>query len=240
MTKTVLAVIACAGVASAASANIFSSSAHGPSLDRDGNIGLALGSVVDTGNGVFNALGGALLNQAATHEVGTSGPMVNALERPNTVTSTVTTVDDLRTVTFEWRAATGTAMIQPGDGLGGSPITDISFEVGTTNFAGGGVFDPDFIAFDHDVNPSDPTTFLAAFTLVDATGGTIFSGNFFVDFNAGTNQIGGRTFINAGGADLANFNIGGGTASFSYFVIPTPASAALFGLGALAAARRRR
>ncbi|TVQ63588.1 MAG: hypothetical protein EA378_01490 [Phycisphaerales bacterium] len=240
MMKNVIALCVCAGLASAASASIFTTSANGPSLDRDGNIGLALGSVVDTGNGVFNTAGGALLNQASAHEIGTSGPMVNVLERPNTVTSSVTTVDDLRTVTMTWRSAPGTAMIQPGDALGGLAITDLSFEVGTANFSGGGIFDPDFIAFDHDVNPADPTTFLGAFTLVDANGATIFDGSFFVDFDAVTSEVGGRTFIAAGGADLSGFNIGGGTATFSYFVIPTPASAALFGLGGLAALRRRR
>jgi|GEM_PF-5960332 len=239
MMKNVIAMFVCAGLASAASASIFSSAAHGPSLASEGNVGLALGENVNTGNGVFNSLGGAILNQAAAHELGTSGPMTNVLGRAATVTSTVTTVGDLRTVTLNWSAAPGVAMIQPGDALGGAAITDLSFEMGTANFPGG-AFDPDFIAFDHAVNPNDPNTFLASFTLLDALGSTIFNGSFFVDYNAGTNEIGGRTFIAAGGADLAGFNIGGGSASFSYFVIPTPASTALLAFAGIAAARRRR
>jgi hypothetical protein len=150
----------------------------------------------------------------------------------------VTTVGNLRTVTFSWDTDGAIAMLQAGDLLGGAPVTTLSFETGSANAGPNGLSDPDFIAFDHDPDAATPGTFLASFDLLNATGGSIFAGNWFV--SAGATGISGRTFVTAGGADLATFNIGGGTATVRYFVVPAPSAMALLGLGGLVATRRRR
>lgn len=238
--KSVFAVLVCAGLATTASASVITFSPTGPAIEREfgPNSTRALGSLVNTGSGVFNGLGGAILTEADPHTIGTTEAMFNALSRPSTVSSSVSTVGNVRTVTIAWSTDGGVAMIQPGDGLGGQPIQQVSFELGTPNFPLGGINDPDFIAFDH-AESATPGTFSANFTLLDAAGGSIFAGTWFVNLT-GAGEIAGRTFVAAGGADLANFNIGGGVASVSYFVVPAPGSLALLGLGGLVATRRRR
>lgn len=235
--KSTLLLAAVAGLASVASANVvFTTSATGPSIANSVFGARAAGDTVETGNYIFNSAGGTALNEAV-HTVGGSDAMTNALSRPSTVSSTVTTVGNLRTVTFSWDTDGAIAMLQAGDVLGGSPITTLSFEMGTTNSGTNGLLDPDFVSFDH-APSTTPGTFNAQFTLLDAAGASIFAGNWFV--SAGAEGISGRTFVGAGGADLAGFNIGGGTATVRYFVVPAPSAMALLGLGGLVATRRRR
>jgi hypothetical protein len=235
--KTTLLLAAVAGLASVASADVvFTTSATGPTLANSVFGARATGDTVDTGNFIFNAAGGVALN-SAIHTVGGSDAMTNALSRPSTVSSTVTTVGNLRTVTFSWDTDGAIAMIQTGDLLGGAPITTLSFETGSVNAGPNGLSDPDFIAFDH-APAATPGDFAASFNLLDATGGSIFAGTWFV--SAGATGIIGRTFLSAGNADLATFNIGGGTATVRYFVVPAPSAMALLGLGGLVATRRRR
>ncbi len=237
MTKTI-AIMALAGLAGAAHADLITASAFGPAVAQVPTYETkALGDVTNAVNGVFNAGGGAILNDAA-HTLGTSEAM-NAALRATTISSTVVTVGTTRTVTIEWSTDGGLAMVAPGDGLGGLPITTLSFENGSANAGGNGIDDPDFVAFNHAADPMNPGTFLADFDLIAVGGGTIFSGSYFVSLNAPT-EVSGRTFIGAGGADLANFAIAGGVATISYEIVPAPASAALLGLGGFAAARRRR
>jgi len=239
--KNLCAVLLCAGLAATASASVITSSPTGPTVDRESSpyTTRALGSMVNTGNAVFNTAGGAFLNEADPHTIGGSDAMTNAFLRPSTVSSSVTTVGLLRTVTIEWTTDNQGVMIQPGDMLGGVPFQTVSFELGTANFPNGGIDDPDFVSFAHAPDAMDPTIFLADFTLLNATGGTIFAGAWFVNLN-GAGEIAGRTFVGAGGADLANFNIGGGRAVVSYNIIPAPGSVALLGLAGLVAGRRRR
>ncbi len=228
-----------AGLTSTASAGVLNNSPFGPSLHNTNNpFATVDGTGVHAGNAVFNDAGGAILNDADLHTLGTSESMSNALERDSTISSTVTTVGNVRTITLEWSTDGGAAMIQPGDGVGELPITTLSFELGTQNFPNAGVNDPDFLAFNHSEDGDNPGTFLADFDLLDADGDLIFAGNFFVDIASGA--IAGRTFISAGGADLADFNIGGGVATMSYTIIPAPGALALLGMAGLAGATRRR
>jgi hypothetical protein len=227
--------IAVAGLAAAANADIITASAFGPSVEAP-VYSQALGDTTNVVNGVFNAGGGAILNDSL-HTIGGSDPMNNVFQRSTTITSTVSTVGNIRTVVMTWETI-GQNMLQPGDALGGTPITQLSFENGSANAGGNGINDPQFLAFNHAPDPATPGTFLAGFELLGAGGSVIFAGTYFVSLNDPT-EISGRTFIGAGGADLAGFSINGGRATVSY-LIPSPTSAAVLGFAGLAAARRRR
>lgn len=230
-------VLACA-VGSTASAGILSGSSKVERIGLGGSPD-ALGSLVNAGNAGFISDGGAILNSIDNHTLGTSEPMTNALDRASTITSTVTTEGNLRTITVTWITDNGGAMLLPGDRLNQQPIIGLSFELGRQNFDAGGIFDPMFRGFDHEEDAEDPGEFLAEFTLLDTSGGTIISTNWFVNFDAATDSIGGFVIITAGGQNLGNFGIGGGTATVRYF-IPTPGPAALFVLAGFAASSRRR
>lgn len=78
--------------------------------------------------------------------------------------------------------------------------------------------------------------------LTDTAGGSL--GAFDItgganDFTT-TTSLGGIALIGLGGADIAGFGVGSLGLQWTYEIVPAPASAALFGLGGLAAARRRR
>ncbi len=234
MMKTAL-VLTVAGLATAASADLITASAFGPHAVTAPTYGEAAGDVTNTVNAIFDAGGGIILNSLA-HTVDSSEAMTAGF-RPTTMTTTVTTVGSTRTITMEWLTDGGAFMVEPGDSAtGAGPVTTLSFEHGSANAAGNGIDDPDFVAYNH---PFDGTSYLGAFDLLGAGGAVLFSGSYFLQLPSAT-EMDGRTFISAGGGDLSGFGITGGRSTWSYEIVPAPASAALLGLGGFAAARRRR
>lgn len=191
----------------------------------------------------FSANGGAYLNGPVTHTVGgtTSGPSVApGIIAPFEYASTVSTVGSTRTVVVDIYAVGAGAFLTtiagPGLTLGGAPVTSLRFEMPGLN-GGVNMFD--------DGDKVGLAT--GTFTLVGTTNGVSAIGLFstaatITDFGTSFSVSNG---VNAGGANLFDPNAVGATitgASFtiSYEVVPAPSAAALLGVGALAATRRRR
>jgi MYXO-CTERM domain-containing protein len=143
--------------------------------------------------------------------------------------------------TFEWKSVDNSSLIPVGATIGGAPVTQMSFEMGEGN-AGNDPLSwtpPNPFTFNHPEDlPANPGIFLADFDLLGPGGGSIFSGNFFVQAQGA--GFSGVVFINAGGADLSQFDISGGRASVSITEVPEPATFGLLALGGLLALRRRR
>jgi len=236
---TMVAVGAAFTLAGAASAQ-FTVSATAPGSVAGGGTGALEGaSTVDSALTGFSSAGGAFLGGPLNHTVGTTQAMGGAVN-PNFSTTVIDNGNGTRTLEARWFTNTpGTALFGPGATIGGAIITDIGFELGEGN-AGTDIFNfPGMGAIKHPDTNLDGVL-EAAFTLLDANGASIFSGTYFV--TPGVGGFSGVVFINAGGADLGTFNIGGGLArvTFNVTAIPTPGALALFGVAGLVGARRRR
>lgn len=195
---------------------------------------------VDTALVAFSAGGGAFLGGPLSHSVGTTQAM-GAAVNPNITTNIIDNGNGTRTLEATWFSSSGGPLFAAGTTIAGSPITSIQFELGRQN-AGTDFFEfPGIGAIKHAVDAASGA-FLADFSLLDASGASIFNGNFFVFGEIG--GFSGIVSIGAGGADLGTFNIGGGVARITFNVtdpvVPTPGAVALFGLAGLAGARRRR
>jgi len=238
--KTTLTIALFAAAGTAANAQQLTATSAAPGLvseQRDAETqGSAQGDLVETALTVQQQTTQDLFffDDPIFHEIGSTNTFPNAtfLE----VTSSVST--DMgamtRTVDVTWQTNDGSAIFGPEFFGPADGIDLLGFELGENNVPNDFVEDPDYVSL---AEPFDGDDFLGDFSLFDAAGTEIFAGDFFLT-DQGTG-FSGVVFINAGGADLGDFNIGGATASITYN-IPTPASAALLGLGGLAAARRRR
>lgn len=230
----------------------FSSSQRVPMLDSavDGTPRDATGDTYTAANAVFSATNAGLIHDVSmtshtfpgTESMGDSA--LYATSSPGSITASSTSSGLTETFTFTWEQADASALIPAGANLGGEIITGLSFEMGSANTAGSGTADT------LDWTPAMPFTVTnpdsdgdgvheADFTLLDAAGGTIFTGSWFV--TPTSNGFSGVTFLNAGGADLSTFNIGGAVATVTIEKVPEPASAimALLGLLSIGWLRRR-
>lgn len=143
------------------------------------------------------------------------------------------------TINFEWISQNGVNLIPTGSTIDGGVIDTLSFEMGSSNTPGDGLGWGQPFTFDHPESATTPGVFEASFDLLDTFGGTIFSGSWFVSALPG-NEFQGRTFISAGGADLAQFGIGGARATVVVNEVPEPTTIALLGLGGMVILRRKR
>ena len=234
---TISAIAALAGTASAqfTASNIAPHAINPatPAADRTAN-----GDLVETGLAVFSNTEGVLYDAPLFHEIGTTETLPNVTNVE--VSSSVIDNGNLtRTLDISWTTNDASALFGP-NGLNGNPIVQLSFELGENNFPNDFVEDPDYAGLTNfDPNALGPGmgSFVGDFSLLDAAGASLFDGNIFLT-DQGTG-FSGIVVIGAGGADLGNFNIGGGSASITYN-IPTPASASLLAAGGIAATRRRR
>ncbi|MEQ8850467.1 MAG: hypothetical protein RIB32_01640 [Phycisphaerales bacterium] len=225
--KTAFAIALCAGTVATA-APVFTASNSSPFALDNTHLGTrdANGDTVNTGTALFGTGGALSIN--TSHTIGGSDAVVDGLGSPGTVSSTdVDNGNGTRTLTITWVLDNFANMIPPGTTVGGTPITTISFEAGSANFAGDDIAPTGYAGL-----PGD-----GAFDLLGAGGAVLFSGTWFLTDN-GTG-FSGATFVSAGGADLSAFGIAGGVATITYNV-PAPAGAAVLGLGGLVAVRRRR
>ncbi len=232
--KTLAGLAGVAAFAATATAQFTASQFAPRDLDEPTTSRGAAGDTASTALTVFGPTMSGFLAGPIDHTIGSTEtfPVNTAVD---VTSSVVDNGDGTRTLTINWMSNNGAALFGP-NAFGTEPITTLGFELGENN-AGMNTVDPTMYAGIADPDTEPDGVFEAGFELLDASGGSLFSGNFFVT-DTGTG-FSGVTFIGAGGADLGNFNIGGGTATITYF-IPAPGAAALFGLGGLAAARRRR
>lgn len=228
--SAVLALCAAAGTACAGAT--FATTSTPLSVDQALNHGNrdATGDTADTVITLFSNAGGAISVGPVSHTIGGTDATTDAFGTGVSISSAdVDNGNGTRTVTITWAADAWANLIPTGANIGGDPIIQIGFELGENN-AGTNFVDPSLYG--------GLTTTDGTFDLLGSGGSVLFSGTFFTT-DQGTG-FSGLTFVNAGGADLSTFGIAGARATITYDVVPTPASAALLGLGGLVAARRRR
>lgn len=235
--KTTMLLALTAGLTGAASAQLFQS------VDRrdfgviptdfsnlDGARSVA-GDTVNVAVTGFTPTTGALLYGPGLHTVGGSSALASAaaaLFADGTVSSTVTTVGDLRTVTVSIRGggasqAIGTAGLT----LAGASLTSLFFEVPDLN---GG---PDLFNDSEKISAAAGT-----FVLRGAANAALFTTGAIVDdFGTSFSLGNGVTIGNTG--NILSFGIIGADYTISYRV-PAPGVAGVMALGGIVAARRRR
>lgn len=235
--KCVLAFGAVVALAGLASAQQFTSSAVSPyTLNAPVNPASAIGDSMDVSLSIFGT-GGAFLD-SGSHTFGGSAALTNNVVN---IATTEVTVGNIRTYTIEWTNVAGGAFINAATTVGGTPVTQMGFEVGEGNAGTDFIHDSEYQFPLHPFGVPVVGRYAAQFQLFNGAGTDLFGGggSFFVlDQGAGVG-ISGVVFVNAGGANLGTFDIQRAVATINVQV-PAPASVALLGLGGLAAVRRRR
>lgn len=188
-----------------------------------------LGDTVNWAVTAFDSGGGGFLHAPQIHTVGGSdfsagsGP-VGAV----TISSSVSTVANVRTISMSILTDGNTPIMQPGLSFSGvDALNTIFFEIPDLN-GGPDLFD--------DVDKIGAAT--GSFELL-TTGGAVLFGAAAGIVDSGTSFSVGNGVGTGAGTDLFTNVITGGRWEISY-AVPTPASAALLGLGGLVAVRRRR
>lgn len=125
------------------------------------------------------------------------------------------------------------SMVPAGTTLNGTPVTDIQFEIGGPS-----------VLMDT-IESVMPGTFFDGvisnnFALFDSTGAVLFSDTIAGAGDISTGGLQAAVGINAGGADLGDFDIAGGQFDFTLSVVPAPGGAAALSMLGFAAMRRRR
>ena len=187
------------------------------------------GDTVNWAVTAFDSGGGGFLVGSQLHTVGGSdfvaggGPVAGV-----TITTSVSTVANVRTLSISILTDGDTPIMQPGLTFSGvDPLNTIFFELPDLN-GGPDLFD--------DANKIGVAT--GTFELL-STGGSVIFGAAAGIVDSGTSFSVGNGVGTGAGTDLFANVITGGRWEITY-AVPTPASAALLGLGGLVATRRRR
>ncbi|MBX3364605.1 MAG: PEP-CTERM sorting domain-containing protein [Phycisphaeraceae bacterium] len=232
--KKIVSVGLVAALAGIASAQQFSATWQSPAtLDRPSHPESAIGDSYDAALTIFGT-GGAYLDSGSA----TFGSLSTLNGSVIHMNSTETTVGNIRTYTIEWSHVTGGTFITAGTTVGGTPVTQMGFEIGENNAGTDFVNDPEY---QFPLHVFDSGRYRAQFQLFNTGGTDLFggAGTFFVLDQGAGNGFSGIVFVSAGGTNLGTFDIARAVATIQVQV-PAPGSLALLGLGGLAAIRRRR
>lgn len=188
-----------------------------------------LGDTVNWAVTAFDSGGGGFLHAPQIHTVGGSDFSAgDGTVGGVTISSSVSTVLNVRTVSISILTDGDTPIMLPGLSFSGvDPLNTIFFEIPDLN-GGTDLFD--------DADKISAAT--GSFALLGAGGSTLFAAAAGVVDTGTSFSVGNGVGVGAGGDLFANV-ITGGVWEISY-TVPTPASAALLGLGGLVAVRRRR